>query len=167
MRRGILATFIAAAVLHACSDDTTSSTPTTDGGAESSTPIREGGSLPEEDAAKCDPSADITAGLADASIADSSTSGICLGCIATTCKTQLDTCVADCTCQFIAGRIFECLAKNGDTLACRFIKTGPGGSPINDPAPEALISCFEQQCASECANDDADAGAPVDAGDGG
>ena len=66
----------------------------------------------KDSAPPCDTNADFLKDIPDASLADgATTTGVCLGCAKSKCKTELAACSADCACQGIAGEAIDCYAE--------------------------------------------------------
>jgi hypothetical protein len=155
--------FAGAAAFLACSGGT-ESTPSTDAGMDvaDTGPVDTGADV-ARDSATCDLSADFVTQIPDASIADgASTSGICAGCIEAKCKTDLDKCNHDCTCQNLANAGLTCyLAHSDDPTQC----IGPFLSAPTSTRNIALgmFGCVNSSCQDECAvnsflNDGGDGG---------
>ncbi len=121
---------------------------------------------PDEDAATCDPSADFTKGIPDASIADgASTSGLCLQCAHAKCKKQIDACNHDCTCQELAADGLDCYVKNTtNPMVCAGAFLGVDQN--TQTLGLAVLGCINQGCKEECATEafqPGDAGKDADA----
>jgi hypothetical protein len=150
--------FVAAAfVIQACGD---TEEPVTQSTADSGPDVvvdagpKEAAAEEKDSAAPCDTSADFTKGIPDASIADgASTSGICLGCATTKCKSQVDACRESCTCQEMAGGALDCYLKNtANPLVC-----AAGLSGVDSETQQiglAIIGCLNNACKEECAAPD-------------
>ncbi len=117
--------------------------------------------VPPKDAGRdtaptCDPKLDPFKNVQDASVGDSGlTTGVCAGCAKTKCKSEIDTCMQDCTCQEPIVSVLECVLKPGTgglsqqtLLMCA---SGLGGAPqsvqINGLA---IAQCLQSQCSAEC-----------------
>ncbi|MBX3189229.1 MAG: hypothetical protein KF819_19555 [Labilithrix sp.] len=100
----------------------------------------------------CDTTKDFTKDIPDASIADgASTTGICVGCANTKCRSDIEACNKDCKCQEIAGEALECYATSQDILGC-------AGSFVTVPKATrdigiSLFQCIAAECPTECAAD--------------
>lgn len=105
----------------------------------------------DEDAATCDLSADFTADIPDADIADgASTSGLCLQCAHRVCEAPIASCNANCTCQGLAGGALECFLHNADNpVVCAGDFMGVDDETRN--LGFALVMCIDAHCKSECA----------------
>jgi hypothetical protein len=117
----------------------------------------------KDSAPPCDTTADPTAKIPDASMADgATTTGICVGCAKTKCAKEFNDCKADCPCQKVACDALDCYFKNpSNPLVC-------AGNFSSVPAKTqsiglALFGCLREDCNSECAADQFD----PDGGDGG
>jgi hypothetical protein len=110
------------------------------------------------DSSTCDPNADFTDKIPDASIADGgSSTGICVGCAKTNCKDDIDDCNHLCECQGLMDKALSCYAKNPDNpFAC----AGPflGASKETQSIGASLIGCLQDKCAQECPSPIKDAG---------
>lgn len=112
----------------------------------------------------CDPNADFTTQIPDASIADgASSTGTCVACVNAKCGSAVDACNANCICQGVAGDGLTCFLKNSSNpLAC----AGDLGPALADTeartAAYALLGCVNTSCNEECA---LDAFLPSDGGD--
>jgi len=120
----------------------------------------------DEDAATCDPSADFTKQIPDASIADgASTSGSCLQCAQAKCKAQIDACNQDCDCQQLAAEGLDCYLKHASNpLVCASSFVGVSEETQN--IGFALIGCLNSGCKDPCATNSfqpSDAGSDADA----
>ena len=112
-----------------------------------STPSAKDTSAPDvkDSAPPCDPTADFLKDIPDASIADgATTTGVCLGCAKTKCKTEIADCAKDCACQDIAGKALDCYAKGQAILKC-------AGQFASVPAATrniglALFGCVNNEC---------------------
>lgn len=163
---GCVGLVAAAFVVQACDE----SEPTTAASeADSGPDVIDGGPLkeaaaPEVDAATCDPSADFTTQIPDASILDgATTTGICLQCAHAKCAEQLDKCNEDCACQGLAGEALQCyLMSSENPIACAgsFIDV----DTTTQQAGIALLTCINSECKADCATAAfQDAGADADA----
>ncbi len=158
--------FVAAGfALQACGGSSSDTAPTVDSGVPETAAdasVKDSSVADAKDAAPpCDPKKDFLAAIPDASIADgASTTGVCVGCTKAKCKTEVDSCGADCTCQDIAGKALECYAKTQDVLGCasKFATVPAATRDIGI----ALFGCINNKCGNECATS-----AFTDAGDGG
>lgn len=147
---GLVAT---AFLIQACGETESTPDTTPDSGADVAVdtgPADTGPSV-EEDAATCDPTADLTEGIPDASIADgASTSGICLQCATTKCQAQIDDCREECPCQELATVGLDCYLKNtSNPIACAGNFTGV--DQTTQQIGLALIGCISSACKDECA----------------
>jgi len=164
------ASFVAAGfAIQACGGDTSADPPAVEAGVPEAgiadTGPKDTGADAKDAAPPCDPNADFTTKIPDASIADgASTTGLCAACAKTKCKTELAACNKDCPCQNLASGALDCFAKSQDLLKC-----GSGFFGANSTTQNiglAMFDCIRDECNAECAADQfaPDAG---DAGDGG
>lgn len=147
---------------------------------DSSTPVDAGqdvfeasikdSSLPDvkDSAPACDPTADFLKDIPDASIADGATSsGLCLACAKTKCKSQLAACSKDCTCQDLAGDAIDCYLKSPTKETSDLIKCAGSFATVPKATQNiglAMFGCINDECPDECATSQfTDAGADADA----
>src|SRR5438094_15211 len=112
------------AVASACSSDDATPAPADAG--DETTPQRDAPYVPPDAEPKCDPDADLTANVKDASILESgSTTGICVTCLHANCGAPIGDCVADCMCQgrmsdaigcYLTTQNIACLGRFADYL---------------------------------------------------
>jgi hypothetical protein len=96
----------------------------------------------------CDTNADILKGIPDASIADGGSSvGLCLGCAAVKCKTEIDSCKKDCACQGVAADALECYAKTQSLACAASFQSVP---KTTQQIGIALAGCVSGNCDKEC-----------------
>lgn len=156
--------------IQACGGDSVADPPaTTDSGAQETGPADTGPKDTGVDVfdagPSCDPSADITKGIPDASLADgATTTGVCLACMKSKCDKETKACAAECGCQKIAKDGLDCYLKNtANPIVCAGNFSGAGISQKTQAAGLALIGCVNDECNAECAVSAFD----PDAGDGG
>lgn len=123
---------------------------------------REGGALGADDAAACDPDANLFAKVSDAAIADgASTTGACLGCAKVSCAPEVDQCTRDCPCQGIVSDAVGCYVTT-QQLGCAGALTDYLVTAETRKNALKLLGCVRTQCADPCA---IDGGADLDAAD--
>ena len=152
------------AVASACSSDDT--TPAAADAGDETSPQRDAPYVPPDAEPKCDPDADITANVKDASILESgTTTGICVTCMTTNCSAPLAECAADCNCNgrmtdaigcYLTTQNIACLGRFADYLVTDTTR----GRAL------AVAGCAKANCAAAC---DIDGGSMTipDAGDAG
>jgi hypothetical protein len=143
----------AGAAVQACGGDATVAEPVDAGkdvATEKAPPAPEPDTGAPDTGPGCDTTADFTAKIPDASIADgASTSGICIGCAKANCKSDLDKCTQLCECQKAAGGALDCFFQKGSITAC----AGPlvGVSAQTRDIGISLFGCISTKCEAECA----------------
>ncbi len=104
------------------------------------------------DSATCDLAVDLTTEIPDAALDEAGTksTGLCLACANTakTCKTQIDSCNANCDCKSIAGNVLTCIAKGGSQIACAAMAAGVSSEA--QTIGYALLGCVQKYCSAEC-----------------
>jgi hypothetical protein len=110
----------------------------------------------KDTAPACDPNIDPFKNVQDASVGDSGlTTGLCAGCLKSKCKTEVDTCMKDCTCQEPIIAVLECVLKPGSggvsqqtlLLCASGLATAPQSVQTNGLA---IAGCIQDKCAAEC-----------------
>ncbi|MBX3198516.1 MAG: hypothetical protein KF894_10320 [Labilithrix sp.] len=142
----------AAFAMQACGETEPAAEPVADAGLDVEDSAQPEAAPPvDEDAATCDLSADFTADIPDASIADgASTSGLCLQCAKDKCEAQITACNQDCPCQGVVGEALECYLKNtSNPFACAGSLAAVDDNTRN--LGIALIGCINSGCRDECA----------------
>lgn len=126
-----------------------------------------------DDAAVCRPDASlVTVAPVDAALDDAGASvGTCLGCLKTSCGSQVSACNEDCACNGIFDCVFECLASVGASFEVCYLECGGSPTGGGNTLETALGTCTLGSCATECAQCSVspahcatDAGTPVDGG---
>ena len=159
-------------LIQACGgDEAIAPVPEAGAPAETGTQVEAGGgtdagtdsATAKDSAPPCDPTADFTSKIPDASIADgASTTGVCVACAKSKCATEVSNCNKECGCQTIASTALECYAKNpSNPLSCAagFLSA----SSTTQAVGLAMFQCLREECADDCAANAFD----PDAGDGG
>ncbi len=98
----------------------------------------------------CDKSTDFLAGIQDASFADgATTTGICLSCAKTKCKTQVDACGNSCACRTTGADVLDCYLTTQDINTCGFkLVVAPAEART---LGQDLFTCLGDECTTECA----------------
>ncbi len=122
----------------------------------------------KDTAPTCDPTLDPFKNVPDASVGDSGlTTGACVACAKTNCKTQIDSCVKDCACQGPVIGVLECVLRQPGGLSQDAIAAC--GAPLLSAPPSVtskgleIAGCLQGKCAAECIP----AGLNLDGGGGG
>lgn len=145
-----------ALIAQACGGTEEETPSTVDSGADASPDARPDAVVAAdaaEDALTCDPNADFTTKIADASIADgASSTGLCLACTQSFCKPQLDACNENCSCQGVADEALACyIANSGNAFACVSVLQEADVDEETQSIAIGLISCINTACAEACA----------------
>jgi hypothetical protein len=108
----------------------------------------------KDTAPTCDPNIDPFKNVQDASVGDAGlTTGICAGCVKAKCKTELDTCLKDCTCQGPIIDVLECVLKAGGVTQATLLQCAgglAGAPPSVQQNGLAIAGCLQQKCEAEC-----------------
>lgn len=148
---GSVAFGLSAFAIEACSSDDT--TPAATGADASDTTGRDATSTEQDAEANCDPDADLTERIEDASIADgASTTGICAACLSERCSYELKHCAEDCPCQGIVGDALQCYLTTQD-IACLGRLTNYLVRQDTRARALQLSGCARSSCPAECAID--------------
>lgn len=122
---------------------------------------------PPKDAGKdtaptCDTKIDPFMNVPDAAVGDAGMStGQCAACAKAKCKTEIDGCMSDCTCQGPVISVLECVLKlGGITNAALFqCASGLAAAPQSVQTNGGAIAlCIQGKCAPECIPPDLDGG---------
>jgi hypothetical protein len=148
------ASAISALMIQACGDTTDNPVTPADAAVEATatdtSPPKEAAPPADPDAG-CDTAANFTSQIPDASIADgATTSGICVGCANSQCKTEVTACNTNCKCQNLMGEALSCYLKDPSKAT-----TCAGGFLLADQATQTaginLLRCLQTKCDDECA----------------
>jgi hypothetical protein len=99
----------------------------------------------------CDTTSDFLAAIPDASLADgATTSGLCIGCLASKCSAPVDKCGADCNCRAVVADVLDCFSQGGDLGSC-FTSSVETPSAATQALGLAILSCVSGTCKEACA----------------
>ena len=122
---------------------------------------------PPKDAGKdtaptCDTKIDPFMNVPDAAVGDAGMStGQCAACAKSKCKTEIDGCMSDCTCQGPVITVLECVLKLGGITQTALLQCAEGlaGAPPSVQSNVlAIAQCLQNKCAAECIPPDLDGG---------
>ena len=126
---------------------------------DTSTPPKDAG---KDTAPTCDTKIDPFMNVPDAAVGDAGMStGQCAACMKTKCKSEIDACMGDCTCQGPIITVLECVLKLGGITQPGIIQCASGlaaAPPSVQSNGFAIAGCLQTKCAAECIPPDLDGG---------
>jgi hypothetical protein len=95
------------------------------------------------------PDADLTnLPIPDASLGDGAASpAVCIGCVKTSCSTQLSACNGDCDCKALVVDLFGCIGQGNSPISC---VGGLGPGALGNAELGDLAGCILPNCQSIC-----------------
>lgn len=139
--------------VQACSSDAATTSTPGDAGKDAADAAKDAfipDAADDDNQQPCDTSGDFTTTLPDASALDgATTTGLCLGCLDTSCPEVLDACNKDCNCREFATAVLECFGT-GKTLQTCLLTSGVQPNANTQNIGLQFFACVQGACKNAC-----------------